>query len=137
MRVGYVPTGLSAGLAGVGVYEYRIDRTLSAQFDITGVQFPSGLSFILGAGVRLRFPFARYNKNIYGMVGFGSGSRYPVLYAATGIEFGITERTAVFFQYRTYTPNFDYLKPNYGIYSLGLNIDITPTSLRESYLMEK
>ncbi len=136
-RAGYVPAGPSKGLAGILMYEYRSHKTLSWQLDMSAIQFPSGLSLILGAGMRLRIPLATVNKNVYALVGFSSGSMYPVLFAAAGAEYGIIERIGLVIQYRSYTSNFDYLRPTYGIYSVGITYDITSTSLRESYLMEK
>jgi len=124
-------------MGGVLMYEYRFHSYLSSQFDLSAIQFPTGLSFILGAAIRLRIPLGTVNKNVYALAGFGSGSMYPVLYSGAGIEYGFSKRIAMFIQYRSYTSNFDYLQPTYGIYSAGVNFDITSSSLRESYLLEK
>lgn len=136
MRVGYVPTGLSSGLAGVAMYEYRFDNLWSSQFDLSAIRSPNGGAFILGAAMRLRVPLGLMNKNIYGLVGFGSGSMYPVLYAGAGVEYGVTKRLSAVMQYRSYTSNFDYLAPTYGIYSVGVNFDITSLATNESNIME-
>jgi hypothetical protein len=62
---------------------------------------------------------------------------YGVLSYALGFEYGIVERISILVQYRKYTANFDELQSPYAVFSIGINIDLTPASLRESYLLDK
>jgi hypothetical protein len=132
--IGYVPSG--DNIAYLAKYEYRFARNWSIPLELADMRFSRGYSLILSGGLRLRIPMFKFNKNIYGQFGFSAGSMYPVLYGSLGAEYGITEDVSVNLQYRKYTSNFDYLKPNYSVYLLGINIDITPKILRQSYLLK-
>ena len=132
-RGGYFPSPDHIGVQAI--YEYRFDKYWSAPFDITSVQLSDGLGTFIAGGFRLRIPFAQYSRNIYGQVGIGSGSLYPVAYYAFGIEYALLERLSIMAQYRRYSPNFDSLHPHNNVYALGLNFDITPGNLRQSYLL--
>lgn len=135
LRGGYVPSGETLALSGM--YEWRFDRYWSTAVDLTGLNMSGGYTFLIAAGLRMRIPLFKYNKNIYGQFGIGSGSMFPVLFAALGFEYGFTETLSVFAQYRRYTANFDNLRPFYTIYSIGVNLDITPSELRQSYILGK
>lgn len=132
-RVVYVPSPEHFG--ALFMYEYRFDKYWSAPFDLTGLQLSHGFSVLLAGAMRLRLPLPNANKNIYAEFGLGSGSMYPVLHYAVGFEYGITEKVAVFAQYRKFSPNFDHLQPHYSTYSIGVNFDVTPSILRQSYLL--
>ena len=131
-RAGYVPS--RENLAAILMYEYRFDRYWSAAFDLTGLGLAKGFALIIAANLKLRIPILKYNKNLYGQFGFGSGSVYPILQGALGFEYALTEKVSLFVQYRKYA-NFDDLHPERSIYSVGVNIDVTPASVRQSYLL--
>ena len=135
LRGGYIPSRDNIAISGM--YEFRFDRYWSAMVDLTNFKLTNNSALVVAASLRMRFPIAKYNKNIYGQFGFGSGSMYPVLFYALGFEYGIVEKVSLFAQYRQYTANFDELRSPCTVYSIGLNIDITPASTRESYLLDK
>jgi len=135
LRGGWVPSGKTLALSGM--YEWRYARSWSATVDLTGLNMSGGYTFLVAAGLRLRIPILKYNRNIYGQLGIGSGSMYPVLNGALGFEYGFTERLSIFGQYRRYTGNFDNLHPFYAIYSMGINLDITPAEVRQEYILNQ
>ena len=135
LRPGYVPSGKTLALSGM--YEWRFSNYWSTAVDLTGLNMSGGYTFLVAAQLRLRIPVLKYNKNIYGQIGFGSGSQFPVLMGSVGLECGFSEMLSIFVQYRRYTANFDNLRPFYAVYSIGINVDITPSEVRQSYLFGK
>jgi hypothetical protein len=135
LTAGYVPS--RDNFAFTGMYEYRFERYWSVMVDLTNFNLTNNSALVVGTSLRMRIPIARYNKNIFGQFGLGSGSIYPVLFYALGFEYGIVEKISVFTQFKRYTSNFDKLLSPYTVYSVGLNIDLTPASVRESYLLDK
>ncbi|MFN0158049.1 MAG: hypothetical protein ACKVRP_08275 [Bacteroidota bacterium] len=85
----------------------------------------------LSIAIKLRFGLGRPGTDFFAQTGIGSGSIYPVVHYAGGIEYGVTERVAVCVQVRRYAPNIDIDK---NFYSIGVNLNLTSDRLRESYL---
>jgi hypothetical protein len=137
IRTGIVPnTNVIRGIGLIG-YEYRMTRFASIPFDLTAFPHRNDFATILGVALRIRFPFRGYTaRNIYCQVGAGSGSMYPVYHLAAGFEYGFIEKMSLYFQFRHYSSNLDAIGPRYQMYSIGVNIDITPVEMRQSFLVE-
>ncbi|MBI5471604.1 MAG: hypothetical protein HY961_04595 [Ignavibacteriae bacterium] len=125
-----------------GMYEFRFSKIWSLPFEGTlyrivrntwdgrenfrSVRQPLALSVAL----KLRIPLGRPSTNVSLQGGIGSGSFYPVVHYAIGMEYGITERLTLVGQVRRHS-----LDINEPILSVGLNFDVTSMSLKQKYLI--
>ncbi len=126
-----------------GMYEFRFSKIWSLPFEATlfkvvrktwngqenyrSVRQPLALSVAL----KLRIPLGRPSTNVSLQGGIGSGSFYPVVHYAIGMEYGTTERLTLVGQVRRHSPNIDINEP---FLSIGLNFDVTSVSLKQKYL---
>ena len=135
-RVGFFASTseVSKSWAGIVMYEYRFAKNWSLPFELLRFNKSGESSFVLNGGLRLRIPTSYPARNIYGQLGISGG--YFVFYGAIGFEYGLNDNVALFAQWKTYTPNFDTVKPHYWLFSVGINYNITPQKSRESYLIE-
>lgn len=128
------PNDISQSWTGIVVYEYRFAQNWSVPLEVLRFNKAGEKLFLLNCGMRLRIPLSYPARNVYGQAGISGG--YFVFYGAIGFEYGFNDDVSLFTQWKTYTPNFDTVKPHYWLISIGVNYNITPQKNRESYLLE-
>ncbi len=98
------------------MYDWRFDKYWSLPLELSVFKRvslrPDGTQTLrhgetivaLSAALKLRFLLDRRCRNFFAQADVGSGSMYPVLHVAAGIECGMNERLALHAQVRRNTP---------------------------------
>lgn len=148
LKAGFIASGEPFGDRWImsGMYEFRFAKNWSLPIEASWFKrvrvINDGIKnnryvnkeLALSAALKLRVLLSKPSTNVFVQTGVGSGSMYWVYHYALGMEYGITDRVAVYLQVRQHSPNLDI---DEFFFQIGINLDVTSSRLKQKYLTGK